>query len=817
MKLASAAILLLTFIFIPLSLTAQTTGLIAHYTFDDGTVPGIFGNARQFDGTNPVTLPDSAENSQTGPITLSIWFKTTTPPGDTSLPVVQKLNSYVLAISGYMARVFALTIRGAGSDSVIWVGTKYHTDDRWHHLAGTFDGDVMRVYLDGALMVTKDTTKTFIDDTTSPLILGTSFVGTLDDFRLYNRALSENEITALYSTAPPQSPPDPATPTNPTTPTTPTTPSQPTTPTVPVVDVRTSAPPPISWTPPIGIPEPTFGIRETHFMYQLQNGETCSTHPQKCFNFGNGLEPYHDAGWGPYTHYIDNTSPAATDTNNPFGTHERPRKTINPIVVTLPAGSVVEVHGGPYDEGASIPITTQNGTKEQPIFFRGPSKTNRPVLEGMSHVMMRGPYLIVENFKFNDMRGDVRPLTETEQVHHISFRYNETVGYKTAAVSVNSTFSSNPVHDIVFYDNYAHTSIIDYINANPEKESYDGNGFSLASNIYNLWVVDNDISGMAGDTVGDGHRAAYSTHHVYVGRNIMHSTGENAVDFKEVSHVVVSQNKMYDFRGGGTGSDGAAVVVHYGPALAPQNTWFLYNEISDSTDKGIQVGGDMPHDVFFVGNIVHGIKNPAGSAWGFGSWSSQAIYLVGNTFYNVDNGIGSDNQSTNTVGIFAKNNTIGPLTNQNGYHVRLDGRIYRDKSIFDTNKFIQTAKIYWGATYDLATFKTKNQCANCVEGSTNLVTDQSAMDLMKKKFKDAFGFDMMSPGMVVPTPPTIPTQPTQPVIPIIGDFNNDGVVNSIDMSLMSGAWNQNNATYDLTKDGTVNTLDYSIMVRNWTS
>ncbi len=49
-----------------------------------------------------------------------------------------------------------------------------------------------------------------------------------------------------------------------------------------------------------------------------------------------------------------------------------------------------------------------------------------------------------------------------------------------------------------------------------------------------------------------------------------------------------------------------------------------------------------------------------------------------------------------------------------------------------------------------------------------------------------------------------------------GDFNKDGIVNSVDFSLLAGAWNTNNATYDLRPDGTVNTLDYSIMVQNWT-
>lgn len=51
--------------------------------------------------------------------------------------------------------------------------------------------------------------------------------------------------------------------------------------------------------------------------------------------------------------------------------------------------------------------------------------------------------------------------------------------------------------------------------------------------------------------------------------------------------------------------------------------------------------------------------------------------------------------------------------------------------------------------------------------------------------------------------------------PIVGDFNFDGLVNSIDLSLLTSAWNTSNATYDLNSDSTVNSLDYAIMVQNW--
>jgi hypothetical protein len=51
--------------------------------------------------------------------------------------------------------------------------------------------------------------------------------------------------------------------------------------------------------------------------------------------------------------------------------------------------------------------------------------------------------------------------------------------------------------------------------------------------------------------------------------------------------------------------------------------------------------------------------------------------------------------------------------------------------------------------------------------------------------------------------------------PLIGDLNSDRIINSLDWSLMNASWLTNNATADLNKDGTVNSIDFSIMNGNW--
>ncbi|MEO7724749.1 MAG: hypothetical protein ABIU29_08700, partial [Chthoniobacterales bacterium] len=73
----------------------------------------------------------------------------------------------------------------------------------------------------------------------------------------------------------------------------------------------------LAYSPPIGIPAPSFGIDQVVTMYSAQT-----------YDFGSGPVPYPDAGNGPYTHYVDKTAPGATDTSNTFGTPSKPRLTI---------------------------------------------------------------------------------------------------------------------------------------------------------------------------------------------------------------------------------------------------------------------------------------------------------------------------------------------------------------------------------------------------------------------------------------------------------------------------------------------------------
>ncbi|MBL7223129.1 MAG: PD40 domain-containing protein [Candidatus Brocadiae bacterium] len=77
-------------------------------------------------------------------------------------------------------------------------------DGAWHHCAATFDGQTMRVYLDGRQVGSLQRPGTLAISTVAPAFIGSSggtgehFQGGLDDLRIYGDALTADEVATLY-------------------------------------------------------------------------------------------------------------------------------------------------------------------------------------------------------------------------------------------------------------------------------------------------------------------------------------------------------------------------------------------------------------------------------------------------------------------------------------------------------------------------------------------------------------------------------------------------------------------------------------------
>lgn len=417
------------------------------------------------------------------------------------------------------------------------------------------------------------------------------------------------------------------------------------------------------WVAPLGIPCPSFGITETHRMYD-----------NATFDFGNGPEPYRDAGNGPYSHYVDNTIPAARDTDNPFGTPAVPRKT---IPWPLPAGSVVELHGGPYlMPQNNMPYTAYlvaRGTVAAPVFIRGTSETQKirfgapngydagrqgPIVMGNAQDF--STYLILENLDCYNL-GILAPS------HHVAFRASAINGDDwEGGIDITDWTTANAVHDVVIYNNQ-----ITHCGRWTATWDQDKEGIAVTERAYNIWILDNEISYTSGDCVqiNAANTRFADIHHVYAGRNHCHHSRQSGLFVKAASDVVFSQNTIHDMR---IPPDWASHGQCLGCAYSHRRLWFLFNDCYDS-DTGfcishIYTGNEGPH--YVIGNVFHNIRYARGSNvddpydYGFAIqiWSGGAgFYLCDNTIVNCDRGIGT---CATTVPHYISNNILSGLAPQ---------------------------------------------------------------------------------------------------------------------------------------------------------
>ncbi len=428
-----------------------------------------------------------------------------------------------------------------------------------------------------------------------------------------------------------------------------------------------------AYTPPIGIPDPDFGINESHTMYVGQK-----------FDFdGDSIleewEEYKDAGNGPYTHYINKNHPLATDKNNIFWTADLPRLS---IPVTLSAGSVVEIHGFLYTTimaGKSQYIIDASGTVDKPIFFRGIGWVDNPTFG--SEINTRGQYIIFENLnmKYVGFSFPYRQNGIYYDVHHTSVRncnlFGEGINKGSASViSVRSNFE-HPVNNIVIYNN----EISKFWKYDALVEN-DYHGAGVGANVTNFRLLNNNIHHLGGDSIQVNYYADSPNvipNHIYIGKNDMHSNYENAVDLKGCRDVIISQNKMHDFAY-------APTVSHYDTKDHTERAWFLYNEIYNVTTSNANSVTGGSDEIYFIGNIIHNIQSASWTSLAFSSWSSKRLYILNNTVFNSDGGInffGTDILARATI----INNIFTNLNTEK--YVSLTNTAYAEKALIYNNIF----------------------------------------------------------------------------------------------------------------------------------
>ncbi len=172
------------------------------------TLEGKFNRAMEFDGDDD--LVDCGDNASiqldSEDWAVSLWAKSYSIPGGNSYSLIEKQDEYLLNIKSDGILYWKTGVSDSGDPVISW------TTDQWYHLVGIYDYNPFSpanshdyLYINGELK--GDSSEGDISGTANTLVIGADsgsygsyvFDGLIDDVRIYNFALNEDEIKLIYN------------------------------------------------------------------------------------------------------------------------------------------------------------------------------------------------------------------------------------------------------------------------------------------------------------------------------------------------------------------------------------------------------------------------------------------------------------------------------------------------------------------------------------------------------------------------------------------------------------------------------------------
>lgn len=168
-------------------------------------VDGKFGEALSFDGSNDYVQTPIVSNTLTD-FTMEAWVKASSVPGDRRIVMGSgwQYNDWYIGINlgsstGAPARKWLFWVAGNSEIAYLAAPDEIVAGD-WYYLVATYQGTTGKFYINGDSIGSFTFTR---KTDTNPFRIGCSnskeyFNGLVDEVRVYNRALTSEEVSDLY-------------------------------------------------------------------------------------------------------------------------------------------------------------------------------------------------------------------------------------------------------------------------------------------------------------------------------------------------------------------------------------------------------------------------------------------------------------------------------------------------------------------------------------------------------------------------------------------------------------------------------------------
>lgn len=150
-----------------------------------------------------VNIPHSSTlNINGSAISMCAWSRGTGQSSWSGIACKGAPNRYGLQTNRFNT-AFEFGIHTNNQNRFVAGGTP--TEAAWTHLTGTYDGNILRLYINGSLTSSNSNVSGNVSTNTEPLLIGRGetggrhWTGDIDQVMLFNRVLSASEIEDIYN------------------------------------------------------------------------------------------------------------------------------------------------------------------------------------------------------------------------------------------------------------------------------------------------------------------------------------------------------------------------------------------------------------------------------------------------------------------------------------------------------------------------------------------------------------------------------------------------------------------------------------------